>query len=183
MNRVNLKILLNGLKVYYNQAEDVEKIILNCAMVAAGAAGVGGVIPILSIPSMIVSCVGAVWAMYIKICNCLEIKLGENLLKILASAALSNIAVNLVGAFAAELIFSFVPGASIATSALITFCSVYLAGVMFVKMILAFAKQGKTGKTLESVSQSTFEEVLKEQTMTKADVKTAKGVYNKEKEK
>ena len=152
-------------------------------MVAAGAAGVGGMIPVFSIPSMIVSCVGAVWAMYIKICNCLEIKLSENLLKILASAALSNIAVNLVSAFAAELLFSFVPGTSIATSALITFCSVYLAGVMFVKMILAFAKQGKTGKALESVSQATFESVLKDQTMTKSDVKKAKGEYNKEKDK
>lgn len=180
---MSLNALLAGLKAYYKQAEDVEKIILNCAMVAAGAAGVGGVIPVFSIPSMIVSCVGAVWAMYIKICNCLEIKLSENLLRILASAALSNIAVNLVSAFAAELIFSFVPGASIATSALITFCSVYLAGVMFVKMILAFAKQGKTGKTLESVSQSTFEAVLKDQTMTKSDVKKAKGEYNKEKDK
>ena len=176
---MNLKVLLIGLKAYYKQAEDVEKIVLNCAMVAAAAAGVGGTIPILAIPSMIVSCVGAVWGMYISICKCLNIKLSDNLLRILASAALSNIAVNLVSAFAAELIFTFIPGASVATSALITFCSIYLAGMMFVKMILVFAKQGKTGRDLEHVSQSTFESVLKDQTMNKSDVRKAKEQYNR----
>lgn len=179
---MSLKVLLKDLKIYYNGAENVEKIIIDCAVVAAGAAGVAGVVPVLAIPGMIVSCVGAVWAMYIKICKELDIKIGENILKVLASAALSNIAVNLAGAFATELVLAFFPGASILASAAITFCSIYLAGVIFMKVLLALAKNGKTGDALGTISEEEFKRVFGDQSIGKEDVKMVKKVFKDNKE-
>lgn len=176
---MNLRSILLGLKAYYKNAEEAEKIIISCALTAAGAAAVGGVIPILALPALIVSCVGAVWAMYIKLCKFLDIPIGENLLKVLASAALSNIATNLIGAFAVELITLFIPGAGIVANAAVTFSCIYLAGLMFMKMILIFAKQGRVGKDFVTITQADLKETISKQTPTKEEAKQAADVFKK----
>lgn len=76
-----LRDVLYGLKNYYSQANEAEKIIVNSAVLAAGASAVGGFIPFLELPSLIISSVVAVWAMYIQICDCLNIRIGKNILK------------------------------------------------------------------------------------------------------
>lgn len=168
---MSMKEIAYSLKDYYSRANEVEKIIISCALAAAGASAVGGIIPVLEIPALIVSCVGAVWAMYIKVCKCLGIKISENILKFLASAALSNIATNLISVFAAEFILTFIPGLSSMAGAIITFSCVYLAGLMFMQMLLAMAKQGKYGDTLTSMSKEDLEKELQKQTPTKEDAK------------
>ena len=179
---VYLKTVVRGLKGHYSQAEDTEKIIITAASVAAGASAVGGVIPVLAIPGMIVSCFGAVWVMYAKICTCLGLNLKEGLLKILARAALANIVANLAGAFAAEIVFAFVPGASVIAGAALTFCTVYLAGLIFLKTILSLAKKGKSGAALNHLSDSEFENILKEQKVDKSNLKDAKNAYKNDKQ-
>lgn len=168
---MSMKEIAYALKIYYANANEVEKIIMSCALAAAGASAVGGIIPILEIPALMISCVGAVWMMYIKVCKCLGIKIGENILKFLASAALSNIATNLVSVFAAELLLTFIPGISSIAGAAVTFACVYLAGLMFMKMLLAMAKSGKSGDALASVSKEDFERVMEKQTPTKQEAK------------
>ena len=91
------KTIMYALKAYYSNAENTEKIILNCALVAASADLVGGAIPGLAIPAVITSCFGAIWVMYGKLCKELGISLKDNTLKILARAAITNIAMNLTG--------------------------------------------------------------------------------------
>lgn len=174
---MNLRMVISALKVYYSNANDAEKIIMDCGMVAAGAAAVGGIIPILEIPAMIISCVGAVWTMYIQLCKALGISIGDNLLKVLASAALSNIATNLVSIFAFELVTCFIPGLSMAAGALVTFACVYLAGIMFMNMILAFAKKGVSSDGFSSLSEGDLKNILNSQTLNKNDVKQAKKVF------
>lgn len=166
------------LKYYYKGADEAVQIILNCAMVAAGATAVGGMVPFLALPAMIVSCVGAVWTMYIKICKCLEIPIGENILKVLASAALSNIATNLISVFAVELVTAAIPGIGSLAGAAATFGCIYLAGMMFMEMLLAFAKKGKVGEELRDVSQQTLKSEIKNHTPTKEDVKDARHSFD-----
>lgn len=163
-----MKEILYALKIYYHDADEAEKIIMSCALAAAGASAVGGLIPILEIPALIVSCVGAVWTMYIKVCKCLDIKISDNILKVLASAALSNIATNLVSVFAVELLLTFVPGISSIAGAIVTFACVYLAGLMFMQMLLTMAKNGKSGDTLVNVSEKDFKQAMKTPTKEEA---------------
>ena len=85
----------------------------------------------LSIIATITSCFGAVWVMYGKLCAVLGISLKENVLKILARAALANIAANLGAALIAMFAGMFIPGASVVVSAAVAFIAVYLAGVVF----------------------------------------------------
>lgn len=172
-----LREITSGLKVYYSNASEAEKIIVDCAMVAAGAAAVGGVIPILELPAMVISCVGAVWAMYIKVCKALKIKISDNLLKVLASAALSNIATNLIGAFAIELVTCFIPGLGMAAGAVTTFACVYLAGILFMNMLLSFAKKGVGPNDFSSLSEEDLKNTIKSQALDKNDVKQAKNIF------
>lgn len=174
-----LREVVYGLKFYYSQASEAEKIVVNAATVAAGASAVGGAIPFLELPAMIISCAGAVWAMYIRICNCLNIPIGKNILKVLASAALSNIAANLASLFAVELITCMIPGIGSAAGAAATFACVYLAGIMFLNMILALAKKGVTAEDLGAVSEKDFKSVLADQTPTRENVKEAKKAFKK----
>ena len=51
------------------------------------------------------------------------------------------------------------------------------------KMLLTLAKKGKVGKDLETMSQDDFEDVIKKEALSKADVKEAKDIYTKEKKK
>lgn len=174
---MNLKLILRSLNEYYKNAEEAEKIIITCALTAAGASAVGGIIPILAIPSLIISCVGAVWAMYIQLCKCLEIPIRDNILKVLASAALSNIATNLISVFAIEIITTFIPGVGSVANAAVTFACIYLAGLMFMKMILLFAKQGKVGKDFVTISEDDLKSTISKQTPSKEEAKQASTVF------
>ena len=174
-----LRDVVYGLKYYYSQASEAEKIVVGGATVAAGASAIGGFIPFFEIPALIISCVGAVWAMYLSICDCLNIPIGKNILKVLASAALSNIAGNLASVFAVELITCMIPGIGSAAGAAATFACVYLAGIMFLNMLLALAKKGLIAKDLGKVSEKDLKSVLADQTPTKESVKEAKNVFKK----
>ena len=170
---MNLKGAAIALKAHYKGAEEAEQIIMNCALVAAGAAAVGGIIPILALPSLIVSCVGAVWTMYIKVCKCLGIPIKDNILKVLASAALSNIATNLISVFAVDIITTIIPGVGSLANAAATFACIYLAGLMFMKMLIFFAKQGKVGDNLGTLSEKELKNSIRQQTPTKEEAKQA----------
>lgn len=178
---MNMTEIAYALKMYYKKAEEAEKIILECAAIAAGASAIGGTISILALPAMVTSCFGAVWAMYIRLCKHFEIRINENVLKVLASAALSNIATNLISVFAIELLTVFVPGFGLAANSIVTFSCVYLAGMMFMKMLLTFAKNGRYGNGLENMPESELKDALKKITPSKNDIKNAKDEFTKNK--
>lgn len=171
---MRLNDIARYLEQYYKGADDAVKIIMDCAMVAAGATAVGGLFPVLALPAMIVSCVGAVWTMYIKLCKCLDVPIGKNILKVLASAALSNIATNLISVFAVELITIAIPGIGSLAGAAATFGCIYLAGVMFMAMLLSFAKKGTVGSDMGNVSAKKLKDELKNHTPSEDDVKDAR---------
>ena len=171
---MKLNQIANHLKQYYNNADDAVQVILKHAGIAAGACAVGIAFPALEVPAIIVASFGAVWAMYIQLCKCLGIELSDNLLKVLASAAISNITINLASAYALEVVASMLPGIGHITGTVLTFSCVYLAGMMFMSLLLALAKNGQK---IEEMSEEELKSALREQTPTKEDMKDAKTAF------
>lgn len=177
-----LKVLIRGLNDHYKHAEDTEKVIINCALVAAGADAVGGAIPVLAIPAFITSCIGAVWVMYGQLCTTLGISLKENALKLLARAALANIAANLGGVLLTSIAAMVVPGASIVVSAVMTFVVVYLAGIVFLRMILRMAEKSRDPRSFSDIDLEEMKKTIKKTKLTKEDLEGAKQAYTSHKE-
>ncbi len=173
--------LTHALKAYYHNADKTEKIILDCAMVATGADFIGGAIPGLAIPAAIISCFGAVWAMYGMLCDALEIQLKKNVLKLLAKAALANICANLAGALIALVVAMMIPGASAFASALVTFVTIYLAGLIFLQLILKLAKTSQDLHSFSDVSQKDMEKVIHETKVGEEDLAAAKAAFEQSK--
>lgn len=181
MDNNTLRTLLLGLKVHYANAEEVEKIIINCALVAATADAVGSAIPGIAIPATIVGCFGAVWAMYGLICAKLGIILKGHVLKLLARAALSNILMNLGGAMIASFAGMFIPGASIAVSAVVTFVTIYLAGWIFLQLIAKLADESSDPHSFSDIGEAKMKAVIKETKVSKDDLDAARAVYKENK--
>jgi hypothetical protein len=55
MSYLPIKEAAYALKDYYPNADETEKVIINCALVAAGADAVGGVLPGLAVPATIIA--------------------------------------------------------------------------------------------------------------------------------
>lgn len=178
MSSYMIKEITAGLKDYYAHADETERIIMNAALTAAAADAVGGIIPGLAIPAVIVSCFGAVWVMYGSLCATLGISLKENVLKLLARAALANITANLGGVLAAMFAGMFIPGASILVSAAVAFIAVYLAGVVFLRLILKMAGESSDPYTFRDVSASEMKAAARSVTLTKEDLKAARTAYD-----
>ncbi len=177
MQSYMIKELTYGLKDYYNRADETERVILNAALTAAAADAVGGIIPGLAIPAIIISCFGTVWVMYGSLCSTLGISLKENVLKLLAKAALANITANLGGALIAMFAGMFIPGASILVSAAVSFIAVYLAGVVFLRLILNMAEKSSDPYSFSDISESEMTAAAGKVKLTKDDLKSARSVY------
>mgnify|MGYP007089422329 FL=1 len=175
------KTIMYALKAYYSNAENTEKIILNCALVAASADLVGGAIPGLAIPAVITSRFGAIWVMYGKLCKELGISLKDNTLKILARAAITNIAMNLTGVILGALAGMLIPGASIPVSAIVTFATVYLAGMMFLQLILKMAQKSTDPHMFSDISADEMKKTVSGIKLSKDDLEAAKKVYENNK--
>lgn len=110
----------------------------------------------------------------------LYLKLTIDFLKVVASAVLTNIAVNLISTFIAEIVLCFVPGVSISASAAICFATTYLAGKMYLEILLAFTK---SGKRIEDATQEDFKQEIKKHTMTRDDLREAKATQQENESK
>ena len=181
MAAFDMKGLVYGLKEYYDSAEQTEKIIIDSALVAAAADAVGGIIPGVAIPATIVACFGTVWVMYGRLCDTLGVSLKENVLKLLAKAALANISANLGAVLISSFIGMFIPGASILVSAAVAFVTVYLAGLIFLQMILKLAERSADPHTFSDISADSMEQTVKGVKLTKDDVIAAKAAYKRNK--
>lgn len=176
-----LKPVAKELGKYYDKAEDTTKIIINCALVAAGGAAAGGIFPAIAVPITIGSCFAATWTMYVKLCKKLDISLSENTLKLLARAVISNIASNLVGELIAMVAAMFVPGGSVAASAVVMFVTLYLAGVIFLNLILRLAQKSGDPHNFSGISADELKKEAANIKMTKEDLQAARTVYEENK--
>lgn len=190
---LQIKELMNSLEAYYPNAEKTEQIIIDYALSSTGANVIGGILssvaggtPSLTIYIAILACLESFLTMYVKLCDVLEISLSQNTLKLIARAAVSKIAANLSGAISALFIF---PGAIPIVSILgisctpfvavtVFFITVYLAGIIFLQLILKLAAKSSDSHSFSDISVSDMERETKNVTVTRDDMMKAIAAYN-----
>lgn len=183
IGKSQITILIKQLGRYYEKAEETIRIITRCALVAGAANVVGGVIPGVAVVTTIISCVGAVWTMYVKLCQELKISLSEKALKLLARAVVSNIAANLGGALVAMLAAMLLPVGSVAASALVGFVTVYLAGIVFLKLILKLAEKTGDPHSFNGIDANSMKREVADFKVTQEDLEEAKKVFDENRDK
>lgn len=180
-----LKIALMELQKHFENAEDIEKIIITHALAASAAAVASGWIPGAGGAIATGIGVGFTISMYYRICSECNIPIGKNILKALASIVIAEIAAILSVSLAAQITLSLIPGVgslgAAALSAIINFGLVYVAGVLFLKMMVnVFDAKGG----IENLSEDELKDMMKS-VSTKKNIQSvyheSKGVYKKTK--
>lgn len=128
-------------------SERIESIITQHATGAAATA-LGAGIMTFAFPAAgtlidVLVSTGIIWAMYYRVSRELGIPMSKNLLKTLGSACLTNIVANLGGVLLLELAATCVPVIGVAASAAICYAITYLAGYLFIKLLVNVFKAGK----------------------------------------
>ena len=123
-----------------NKAKDI---IIKHSIASAAAGLAGGILPGVASIIAVLTSTGAIWSMYYRLCKEMGVKVSQNILKALGSAILSNIVTQLGGMLLLDVALSFVPGMSIIVSAATCYGVTYLAGVLFIKLMVNLFKAGK----------------------------------------
>ncbi len=145
-----LKTAAYALKDYYMSgayaenfdSKELADIVVNHAAAAGVSAMAAGVFP--GVGALLASgiAVGAIWSMYVKIANYLNLKLGKDVLKAIASAVLTNVVTQLAGLLVFELAVGFIPGASIIAAGVVNFGITYVAGLIYLKALTGIFSVG-----------------------------------------
>lgn len=146
-----LTTMINELNPVMTQSktssERIERIITqHAAGSAATALGAGlftFAFPAASTVVDVLVSTGIIWTMYYRISSELGIPMSKNLLKTLGSACLTNIVANLGSVLLLELAATCVPVFGVAASAAICYAITYLAGYLFIKLLVNVFKAGK----------------------------------------
>lgn len=178
METTYLKGLVYGLKGHMDNADDIEKIIINHSLAAAGAAVASGWMPGVGGAVATSIAFGFVCTMYYKICKENNIKIKKNILKAVASVVVAEVAAYLGVILTAEFALSFIPGlgnlgASV-IAGIINFGMVYVAGVLFLKMMVNVFK---ANVAVEDLSEEEFKNIMKNI----SNKETIKKTYNESK--
>lgn len=139
----NLINELNPVMAGSTTSDQVERIIRDHSVAACAAGLASGVLPGVGSIIATLTSAGAIWSMYYRICQKLNIHISENVLKTLGSAFLTNIVTQLGGVLLIELAASFVPGVALVASASICYGVTYVAGYLFIQLLVNVFKAGK----------------------------------------
>lgn len=186
MNSGYLHLAAEALKRHYDDADEIESIVIRHAVASAASGVASGFIPGAGGAIASVAAFGFTLSMYIRICKELNLSLGKNILRGIASVFIAEIAAFLavwLGAFA---VISFVPGIGNVSAALVdgvmAFAMVYIAGVIF---LILMEKIGKENIDISSITEEEFKDMAKE-CAKEADIKSiykeAKKTYSKVKD-
>lgn len=106
--------------------------------------------------------VGIIVKMYVSLGKMLGVKLGNGVLKSLASAVVADLAGAVAASIAVAAAISFIPGIGTLGSAAITgitsFCYVYLAGIIYIKMLGSLLNKGKS---VDSMSEAELKQAMR----------------------
>ena len=127
---------------------EVSDLIPNCS-IAAAVAGVGaGWLPGVGSAVASAAWVGTIWTMYLKINKKLGIATTENILKVIASAFLTNILSaggGLLIALAGGSLLSLIPfvgqAGAIAMDGMIGYVTTYVSGILYIKLLTSIVKR------------------------------------------
>ena len=177
INALNEELRKVGKQV---NASEIEDIVTFHAGVGA-ATGVGGMLPgagpIIATGANVVSIV----AMYVRLSKVLGITLEEGVLKAIASAVVADISSAVVGSLALSTVLSFIPGIGTVPSAIIVgaanFGVVYLAAMIFIKLMTVLTKNRKNVSTMSTDELVNSAKLISKSIDKDAAIKEAKGVY------
>ncbi|MBO5567609.1 MAG: hypothetical protein J6A79_01500 [Clostridia bacterium] len=154
----------------YRNTDQVEKNIMDYALLASLSNIALSFIPGVSTAALVTGSIGFTVALYASLCKLMEIHLSENTLRILASAAFSNLTANLTSALILSLVASFIPGLSNISGPVIAFAAVYLAGNMFVKLLSIYAREGQR---VDEMSEEEIHKTMEEIRISKEEARNA----------
>ena len=148
---------------YYESGEYIKPFssqeLADCVLHHAAAAGIAamapGVIPGIGFGIAAAITTGAVWSMYIKMSKMIGTSITEKTLKVIASAAISNIAMNT----AVFIALTFIPGIGAIATGVINFAAVYAAGLIFLTAITRLFKVKRTD--IENISDEEWKASVK----------------------
>lgn len=158
---------VKALEGHYQSGGEIVQCVIHHATAAATAAALEGVLPGAGSAIAAATSTGIIITMYVSLGKKLNVRLGHGTLKALASALVADLA----GAFAANLagaaILSFIPGlgslGSAAITGLTSFAYVYLAGLIYIKMVAAMLE---SGKSMNDLSEEELIKMAKKTTST-----------------
>lgn len=117
------------------RSKELADCVLHHAAAAGAAALAAGILPGAGALVAVGVSAGAIWRMYIKICQIIGTAFSENKLKSISSAVLTNVVTQLAGLFAMQVASTFVPGAGIVISGIGNFTVTYFAGLIFLNVL------------------------------------------------
>ncbi len=126
-----LKAAAVKLSQFYPNASKMQKIIIQCAAIAAGLNLLGAVIDELAIPAMMMACIIGIWGMYVRLAKAVGILNRRNQRKLFVSAILSNVIAVICGVLIGFGVAVLFPDAEILGTAVSVFGIVYCAGMFF----------------------------------------------------
>ena len=135
--------LLDALIEYFGGEEYIKPFrteeLANCVLAHAAAAGAAsmaaGILPGAGAVIAVGVSAGAIWRMYIKICQIIGASFGKNKLRAISSAVLTNIVTQLAGMYAIQVASTFIPGAGIVVAGVGNFTVTYIAGLIFLNIL------------------------------------------------
>lgn len=186
MNGAMMKQAMNALDHSFRQfgreinVEEVAEIVQQHAMATAVGAGAAGVIPGAGgAVALGIACTSTV-TMYGRLAGVMGVRLNNGLIRALGSAVLADLAASVTASFAAAAAISFIPGFGSMASAVIVgmtnFGFVYLAGLIFIKMVIALGVE-RMETMSEADAKAAAREIQSGMNMKEA-VKEAKAVYH-----
>lgn len=139
MNSIILKMVTYSLEYYYSNSDKAVQAVLRCAALTAGFASLSGTISGTGGIITTTVSIGIILKMYFSLARMMGIQFGNSMLKALASAIVANLTGATAAVLAAAATLSLIPGVGSLDAAsvigLTSFCYVYLAGIIYIKMV------------------------------------------------
>lgn len=153
----------------------------------AGVAGIAaGWAPGVGSTLAVATAAGFVWTMYGRINAKLDVPIGKNVLKSLASALCTNLAAYMAATFVGSTLASLFPGiGSVAAAGIngaMVFALTWVSGLVYLKLLAVLAKKKVS---FDSVSADEIKSVMKEVVAgenVKSLLKEAKNIFTRQKE-
>lgn len=176
---------VRALESHYHAGGEIVQCVIHHATAAAAAAALEGVLPGAGSVAAAATSVGVIVKMYVSLGKKLNVHLGKGALKALASALVADLAGALTANLAGAVVLSFIPGigslGAAALTGMTSFAYVYLAGLIYIKMVAALLK---SEKPIDQMSEDELVKMAKKTTSTvnlKEAVKEAGAAYKKSK--
>ena len=162
--------------------EALQKIILTHACAAGAAAAVSGWLPGAGALAATAACSGFVVAMYVRLCRAMGIKMGQGMLRTLASILVADLSTTFAGSLVASTVTSLFPGlgsiAATVINATLNFGCVYIAAIIFARLLAVIYATGQEPERVDKADLEAYAKGIVADIDMKAAMKEARGAFD-----